>query len=207
MIGFNGAADLVFGCWKSGGDDELLVRASAVLKSQERRKMVPWETRSLLGAYRLTLCPGHIMRENPWKKRSWGGVVWRHVDSARSSAVEPARSSAVEPAQSSAVESARSLAVESARSSTVESAAAAVAVASAALSSAAVVAVASAALSSAVAAVVGVGRVVGSGIGAVVGSGIGTAVGSGIDTVVGGAQCCARVACGRTEWWPHACRK
>ena len=75
MIGLNGAAELVFGCWNSGGDDELLVRASAVLTSQERRKMVPWETRSPLGAYKLALCPGHIMRENPWEKRSWGGVI------------------------------------------------------------------------------------------------------------------------------------
>ena len=51
----------------SDDDGELLVRASAVLKSQGRRKLAPWETRSSLGARKLALCPRRIMRENPWK--------------------------------------------------------------------------------------------------------------------------------------------
>ena len=41
-------------------DDKSLVRASVVLKSQGRKKLVPWETRSPLGAHKqLALCPGH----------------------------------------------------------------------------------------------------------------------------------------------------
>ena len=56
-------------------DDELLVRASAVLKSQgpENWSRGPWETRSPLGAYKLALCPGRIVRENPGGKTRWWG--------------------------------------------------------------------------------------------------------------------------------------
>ena len=57
-------------------DGELLVRASAVLKSQAgARKLVPWETRSPSGAYKPTLCPGHIVRENPGVEKNAGGVA------------------------------------------------------------------------------------------------------------------------------------
>ena len=48
-------------CARSGrahpaGDGELLVRASAVLKSQGRRKLAPWETRPGQGAHKLVRC-------------------------------------------------------------------------------------------------------------------------------------------------------
>ena len=49
-------------------DDELIVRASAVLKSQGPEKLVPWETRSSLGAYKLALCSGRILREKSGEK-------------------------------------------------------------------------------------------------------------------------------------------
>ena len=56
-------------------DGELLVRASAVLKRQEARKLAPWETQSPLGAHKLALCPGHIVWGNPGGNCWWGGVV------------------------------------------------------------------------------------------------------------------------------------
>ena len=45
-------------------DNELLVRTSAVLKSQGQIKLAPWETRPPLGAHKPALCPGHTMMKN-----------------------------------------------------------------------------------------------------------------------------------------------
>ena len=69
------------GVRNASDDDELIVRASAVLKSQGPENWSrgsQWETRSSLGAYKLALCSGRISRENPGENRWWGSVVWRH---------------------------------------------------------------------------------------------------------------------------------
>ena len=38
----------------------------------------PWETRPSLGACKLALCPGRIVRENPGETAGGVRVVWRH---------------------------------------------------------------------------------------------------------------------------------
>ena len=54
-------------------DDELLVRASAVLnKEPGARKLVPRETRSSLGAYKLALCSGRIAGKSGTGKTAGG---------------------------------------------------------------------------------------------------------------------------------------
>ena len=44
-------------------------------KEPGARKLAPWETRPSLGAHKTALCPGSTMRENPLKKRPWGGSM------------------------------------------------------------------------------------------------------------------------------------
>ena len=51
---------------RASDDDELLVQAPAVLKSQGRRKLVPWETRSPLGRVKTrALSETHHLSGNP----------------------------------------------------------------------------------------------------------------------------------------------
>ena len=64
-------------CYWHGDNGELLARASAVLKSQGRRKLVPWETRSLRGTLHSCAHSQGISKKKKKRRKTWiRGLLW-----------------------------------------------------------------------------------------------------------------------------------